>query len=137
VTINTRQIEAMRKLRALQGGAHTDSPQIVPTIVERVHVTPVSGASYLLKDDSQWTWEDLRDYVMGQMEQYHGPQIRNALKEASIFKGFMSRHGEKAVAIARFAFENQRGMWQRAPISVNRFCKASDAYFSDLIAERL
>lgn len=111
--------------------------QTAPVVVERVHVTPVAGASYLLKDDAQWTWEDLRDYVMGQIEEFHGPQIRNAMKEASIFRSFHSRHGSKSVAIARFAFEQQRGMWQRAPIAVNRFCKGSDPFFADVIAERL
>jgi hypothetical protein len=136
VTINTRQYEAIQKIRALQG-AHATTPETVPAIVERVHVTPVAGASYLLKADSLWTWEDLRDYVMGQIEQFHGPQVRNALKEASTFKGFKNRHGDKAAAIARFAFENQRGMWQRAPIAVNRFCRASDPYFADVISERL
>lgn len=106
-------------------------------VAEKVHVTPVSGAAYLLKEDAQWTWEDLRDYVMGQIEQFHGPQIRNSMKESSIFKSFHSRHGAKSVGIARFAFEQQRGMWQRAPIAVNRFCKASDVYFADVIAARL
>jgi hypothetical protein len=130
----TRQqrLEALRRLQST-----TRVVETVPVVTEKVHVTPVSGASYLLKEDSQWTWEDLRDYVMGQIEQYHGPQLRNAMKEASVFKGFMNRHGSQAVAIARFAFEVQRGMWQRAPISVNRFCKGSDPYFADPIKERL
>lgn len=130
----TRQqrLDALRKLQGL-----TKVTETVPVITEKVHVTPVAGASYLLKEDSQWTWEDLRDYVMGQIEQYHGPQIRNAMKEASIFKGFLKRHGAKAPAIARFAFEQQRGMWQRAPISANRFCAGSDPYFADVILKRL
>jgi len=130
------RMEAMRKLQALQ-----QKPgrvvETAPVITEKVHVTSVASASYLMKDDAQWTWENLRDYVMGQIEQYHGPQLRNAVKEASIFKGFMKRHGTQAVAIARFAFEVQRGMWQRAPISVNRFCAGSDPYFADPIKARL
>jgi hypothetical protein len=130
----TRQqrLEALRKLKGM-----TRVVETVPVVTEKVHVTPVAGASYLLKEDSQWTWEDLRDYVMGQIETFHGPQLRNPVKEASIFKGFLKRHGAKAVGIARFAFEQQRGMWQRAPISVNRFCAGSDPYFADVIAERL
>ena len=111
--------------------------ETVQVVTERVHVTAVSGAAYLLKEDSQWSWEDLRDYVMGQIEEFHGPQLRNTMKESSVFKGFMARHGVKAVGIARFAFEQQRGMWQRAPISVNRFCKGSDPYFADPISARL
>jgi hypothetical protein len=123
-------------LKQLQEGA-AKVVETVPVVTEKVHVTAVAGAAYLLKEDSQWTWEDLRDYVMAQIEEFHGPQLRNAMKEASIFKGFLSRHGTKAVGIARFAFEQQRGMWQRSPISVNRFCKASDPYFASVIAERL
>lgn len=129
----TRQIEALRRLRELQ----SRPSEAVEAVRETVRVSPVAGASYLLKDDSQWTWEDLRDYVMGQIERYHGPQLRNPVKEAAIFKGFLTRHGDKAVAIARFAFEVQRGMWQRAPISANRFCKGSDPYFADVIKGRL
>lgn len=131
---HSQRLAAMRKLQQLQQARVTET---VPVVTERVRVTPVSGAAYLLKEDSQWTWEDLRDYVMGQIEQYHGPQVRHAVKEASIFKGFLKRHGDKAVAIARFAFEVQRGMWQRAPISVNRFCAGSDPYFADVISGRL
>lgn len=108
-----------------------------PTVQETVRVAPVAGAAYLMKVDAEWSWEDLRDYVMGQIVMYHGPQVRNAVKESAIFKGFTSRYGSQAVAIARFAFENQRGMWQRAPISVNRFTKGSDPYFADPIAKRL
>lgn len=128
------QQEAFRKLLTRQS---TQTETVVPVVTERVTVTAVAGASYLLKADAQWTWEDLRDYVMGQIEQYHGPQVRNTVKEASIFKSFLTRHGDQAVAIARFAFEVQRGMWQRAPISANRFCKGSDEYFSDVIKARL
>lgn len=130
---NIRQQEAFARLLALQG----QTARTEPVVTERVTVTAVAGAAYLLKQDSEWSWEDLRDYVTGQIEQYHGPQVRNAMKEASVFKSFLSRHGSQAVAIARFAFEVERGMWQRAPISVNRFCKASDVYFADVIKGRL
>lgn len=131
--ITQERLAAMRKLQQRQARV----TETVPVVTEKVHVTPVAGASYLLKEDSQWTWEDLRDYVMGQIEQFHGPQLRNPVKEASIFKGFLKRHGAKSVGIARFAFEVQRGMWQRAPISVNRFCAGSDPYFANPISERL
>lgn len=108
-----------------------------PTVQETVRVTPVAGAAYLMKDDALWTWEDLRDYVMGQIVAFHGPQLRNSVKEAGIFRSFMARYPGQAVGIARFAFEQQRGMWQRAPISVTRFCKGSDPYFADQIVRRL
>lgn len=135
--INSDTASRLEALRRFQNAQAKVTETTVPVIQEKVHVTPVSGAAYLLKADDKWTWEDLRDYVMSQIEQYHGPQLRNAVKEASIFKGFMNRHGAKAVAIARFAFEVQRGMWQRAPISVNRFCAGSDPYFAKPISERL
>lgn len=134
--MNTRQQEAFARLKAMQAAKKT-APVTAPVVQERVSVTPVAGAAYLAKPDAQWTWEDLRDYTMSQIESFHGPQVRNAMKEASIFKSFLSRHGEQAVAIARFAFEVQRGMWQRAPIAANRFCKASDVYFADVIKDRL
>lgn len=128
---NLSQAEAIERLRKLKG------IESVPTVTETVRVTSVAQAQYLLKPDSDWTASDLRDYVMSQIEEFHGPQLRNSVKELAIFKSFRQRYGDKAVAIARFAFEQQRGMWQRAPISVNRFCKASDPYFGDVIAERL
>lgn len=131
--MSNAQQEAFRRLLARQN----QTPETVPVVTERVTVTAVAGASYLLKADSEWSWENLRDYVMGQIETFHGPQVRNAMKEASVFKSFSARHGDKAVAIARHAFEVQRGMWQRAPIAVNRFCKASDPYFADVIKARL
>lgn len=107
-----------------------------PVVRETVRVTPVAGAAYLMKEDKDWTAEDLRDYAMGQIEAIHGPQVRNSVKETAIFRSFLGRH-EKAVAIVRFAFEVQRGMWQRAPISANRFCRGSDPFFADVIAARL
>jgi len=127
---------AIRRAAAGEKPETRTSPAI-PTVQETVRLTPVAGAAYLMKDDADWTWEDLRDYVMGQIVAHHGPQLRNPVKEAGIFKGFMARYGVQAVGIARFAFEQQRGMWQRAPISVTRFCKGSDPYFADVIAKRL
>lgn len=113
--------------------------QTIPLVAEEVTVTPVASAaaSYAMKAESSWGWSDLRDYVIREIESRHGPQVRDPKKEAGIFKGFMSRWPEQAVAIARSAFEVHDGMWRNAPISVNRFCKASDPYFSAVIAERL
>lgn len=108
-----------------------------PVVQERVHVQPVASAAYLLKQDGEWSAKDLQDYVMNQIERFHGPQLRNAMKEASIFKAFLGRHGEKAAAIARFVFEVERGLWHRAPVSPNHFCQKADWWFADKIAERL
>jgi hypothetical protein len=129
--------DAIRRAATGEKPVVTKAPE-TPVVQETVRLTPVPGAAYLMKDDAEWTWEDLRDYVMGQIVAYHGPQLRNTVKEAGIFRGFMARYGgPAAVAIARFAFEQQRGMWQRAPITVTRFCKGSDPYFADPIVRRL
>lgn len=112
----------------------------VPTVTEQVTVTPVAStaSSYVMKDDTVWGWSDLRDYVIREIEKRHGPQVRDPKKEASIFKSFMSRWGDQAPGIARAAFGPAHdGMWRNAPISVNRFCKASDEYFAAVLAARL
>jgi hypothetical protein len=127
---------AIRKAAAGERPETQTSPA-TPVVQETVRLTPVAGAAYLMKDDADWTWEDLRDYVMGQIVVFHGPQLRNSTKEAAIFRSFVARFEGKSVGIARFAFEQQRGMWQRAPITVTRFCKGSDPYFSDIIVKRL
>lgn len=128
--------DAIRKAAAGETPVVKTAPA-TPVVQETVRITPVAGAAYLMKPDGEWSWEDLRDYVMGQIVLFHGPQVRSSVKETGIFKGFMSRHGDKAVPIARFAFEQQRGMWQRAPVSVTRFCRGSDAYFADPITKRI
>lgn len=137
----TIDIEAMRAAAARNLNL-TARPQraqeAVPVVVERVSVTPVASAAYLVRADAQWSHEDFRDYVMGQIEKFHGPQVRNAVKETAIFKAFVGRWGiEQAAAIARYAFEVERGMWSRAPISASRFCAASDKYFAAVIAAKL
>lgn len=128
--------DAIRRAAAGEKPVAKTAPA-TPVVQESVRITPVAGAAYLMKADVDWTWEDLRDYAMGQIVMYHGPQVRNAVKESATFKSFMTRYGDKAVGIARFAFENQRGMWRRTPISVSRFAKGSDPYFGDVIANRL
>lgn len=96
------------------------------------------AVAHTMKPDAEWEWRDLRDYVMREMESVHGPQVRDSLKEKSIFSSFIKRHGAvDAVAVARYAFGFSKGMWANAPISVNRFCKASDPFFADPIKQRL
>lgn len=111
----------------------------VPAVTETVRVvqTPSQAGAYIMKADAEWGWQDLRDYVIREIEKRHGPQVRDAKKEMAIFKGFMSRWPEQSVAIARSAFNVHDGMWKSAPISVNRFCKASDEYFAAVLAARL
>lgn len=107
--------------------------------VQTITQTPARGSSktHLTASESEWDWQQLRDYVINQIEAIHGPQPRNPVKEKSIFSSFLKRWGAQAPAIARAAFEVHQGFWHSAPISVNRFCKASDLYFSTVIAERL
>lgn len=94
-------------------------------------------AGFVGKPDEFWSWSDLRDYVVREIQSRFGPFPRNPKTEASIFKSFLGRHEGHAPAIARFAFESHDGYWCGAPISVNRFCKASDAYFAAVILASL
>lgn len=110
-----------------------------PVVVETVTVTPKASiaAGYLTKPDSEWEWDDLRDYVIHEIETRHGVQPRDQRKESGIFKSFLSRYGDKAVPVTRAAFEVFDGVWRSAPITVNRFCKASDPFFGDVLLKRL
>ena len=110
--------------------------ETVPPMTEQARAIPVSGAAHIGKETSQWGWSDLRDYIMGEIEKRHGVQVRDPKKEASIIKSFMARWGtEQAVRIARTAFDVHDGQWRGAPISITRFCKASDEWFGSVIAE--
>lgn len=112
----------------------------VPTVTETVttRLLPTTErTTHLAVTEDSWGWEELRDYVVSQIEKYHGPFPRNMKTEHSIFKSFASRWEGKAAPIARFAFEQCDGMWRNAPITVNRFCRASDVYFAQVIADRL
>lgn len=93
--------------------------------------------TYVGRTDEQWDWQALRDYVVREIEARFGPAPRDARKEAGIFKSFLARWGSAAPAIARFAFESHDGYWRGAPISVNRFCLASDEYFAAVIRASL
>jgi len=100
--------------------------------------TGTAEAAYLLKPATQWTWQDLRDYVVTEAEKRFGPQARDPKKEAGIFKGFIQRHGtEDAVMVAMAAYEVYEGVWRSAPVTVNRFCRNSDPFFADVILARL
>lgn len=113
--------------------------QTAPVVTETVTTTlaPSAKSTHVLKSESEWGWEELRDYVVSSIEKRHGAFPRNFKTEASIFKSFIVRWGAQAPAIARFAFEFSDGMWHNAPISVNRFCKNSDPYFAQPISQRL
>ncbi len=98
-------------------------------------VVPSAGRSDLVGEE--WTWSQLRDYVVAQIEERTGPFPRRPEAEIGIFKGFINRWGDRAAPIARAAFEVHGGYWRSAPISVNRFCANSDPYFAQVIADKL
>lgn len=129
----------MRNIDPLAGQVSTVVvKQTVAPVVERVSVTPIPSSTHLLRGESQWDWSQLRDYVVAEIVRRHGPQPRNPKTEASIFKSFLNRWPDgQAVRIAKAAFEIHDGMWGKAPISVNRFCKASDEFFASPILARL
>ena len=129
----------MRNIDPLAGQASTVIVnQTLSSVVERVTVTPISSSRHLLREEAQWSWEELRDYVFTEITKRHGRQPRNAKTEASIFKSFLNRWPEgQAVRIAKAAFEIHDGMWGNAPISVNRFCVKSDPFFATPILAAL
>jgi hypothetical protein len=96
------------------------------------------AATDLLDAPMDWSWEQLRDYVMRSIAERHGPQPRHeAAKVNSIFKSFAARWGNQAGPIARFVFEQQDGFWRSAPVGIERFTKGNDGYFAGPISERL
>ena len=109
------------------------------TLSESVSVSALPSASraFLAKDTTDWSWADLRDYVVHEIEARFGCFPRDAKKEYGIFNRFAKEHGQAAGAIARYAFEQCDGFWANAPISVQRFCKGSDVYFALPILDRL
>lgn len=84
-----------------------------------------------------WGPEQVRDYVIEQIEQRFGPTPRDPRKEKSVFSSFCQRYEGDASRIAIAAFDICDGWWNNAPISINRFCKGSDPYFGDVIRDRL
>jgi hypothetical protein len=104
------------------------------TITEHVEIRPVG---YRFKPDNQWGWEELRDYVVGQVESRFGPFPRDFPKEVSIMKSFTERFGPDAPRIARAAYEVYKGMWGGAPIRISRFSRASDEWFARVILAEL
>lgn len=110
-----------------------------PAVVETVTVTPLpsQSRSHLLKARAQWGWQEVRDYVVTEIEARFGAFPRDAKKEYGIFSRFAKQYGERAGDIAAYAFETCDGWWLNAPVSVTRFCKGSDPYFGDRILQRL
>lgn len=109
------------------------------TVVDTARVTLQANDrhSYQGKPDAQWDWQALQDYVVDQIESFHGVFPRESGKEYGIFNGFLNRWGAEAPAIARYAFEVQQGYWVNAPIAIARFTKSNDPFFAQPIIEKL
>jgi hypothetical protein len=116
----------------------TISETAAPVVRERVTVhTAAPGRTYLMRAPKDWSWEDLRDYVVTQILKIHGPFPRNERKEYGIFKNFAARYGVDAGPIAQYAYERLDGIWMGSPTRVERFTKGCDQYFADEILKRL
>ena len=89
------------------------------------------------KPDNEWTWQDLRDYVVHKIAERHGPFELKPLVLTGIFKRYFFQYGVDGIAIARHAFEVLDGKWANEPITVQRFCKANDPYFTRPIYSRI
>lgn len=99
--------------------------------------TVSQSRTHILTQEADWTWEQMRDFVVTEIETRFGPFPRNPIKEKAIFNAFIGRWNGQSVAIAKAAFDVFDGWWQSAPVSINRFCKNSDPFFAAPIADRL
>jgi hypothetical protein len=102
-----------------------------------VSVAPPSRSRLHLVSSSTWGWEELRDYVVERIENRWGPQRRDPVREASIFKSFVGRWGADAEVISRYVFEVADGFWMGSPVTINRWTKGSDPYFATVIIQKL
>jgi hypothetical protein len=91
---------------------------------------------YLFRDSSEWTWEDLRDYVVDSITEVAGPVDFDPKKANAVFRSFHGRH-ENAVAIARYVFDILHGLWYSTPVGINNFYKGQDPYFAEPITKLL
>lgn len=111
--------------------------QTTPTITQNVTVSHVPSRTDLLADVGEWGWSELRDYVAAEIITRFGPFPRDARKEYGIFSRYFGAYGQSGIEVAKYAFEICDGWWANAPVSVNRFCKASDPFFTEPIIARL
>lgn len=110
-----------------------------PGVTETLTVTPALSESrtHLLKPAEQWGWAEVRDYVVASYEERFGAFPRDQRKEYGIFTRFCKEYGSMAGPIAQYAFETCDGWWMNATVTVTRFCKGSDPYFSQPILQRI
>lgn len=114
----------------------TPSATIRPAAAPQTRVA--MAATDLADDPMNWSWEQLRDYVMRSTLERHGPQPRREQHTVNrIFQSFAARWGNQAGPIACFAFEQQDGFWNSSPVTITRFVKGNDGFFAGPISERL
>jgi len=111
------------------------SVSITQASVEVIRSVSSSSANHLIGSGEQW--QQVRDYVVESIQARWGMSPRNLVKESAIFKGFCQRWGDKAMPIARAAVELHNCQWKSTPLSVQRFCKNSDPYFSEVISSNI
>lgn len=123
----------------VQPGPDTSMAVTTPAATIELSVTqvPSQARGYLSRPYTEWDWQDLRDYVVHEVEVRRGLFPRSGKKEYGIFSRFLSTYGDLSGLIAKYAFEVCDGTWRGAPISVNRFCKASDEFFAIPILEAI
>ena len=119
----------------------TEVPSITDTIeVEINHAPPRARReerrSYFDVPDEEWTWENLRDYVVHEIEQRFG-MFPRGYAEIGIFKRFVATWGAQSAAIARYVFEIENGWWLNRPVTITRFCIKSDKFFARPISQKL
>ena len=139
----------MRNIQTPTDRARQSGQVAITTIVPRVRETltvspkePSTGpletrTTFAGKRPEEWTADDVQAYVVSQIESRFGPFPKDPVRMASTFRAFCSRYGQNAGRIAAAAFEVYEGKWKGARIGWQRFCKASDQYFSQEILERL
>lgn len=100
-------------------------------------IAPPSASRLHLVSSRAWDWEALRDYIIERLEHRWGPQHRDPIKEAAIFRSFVKRWGAQSEAISRYVFEVADGIWMGTAVSINRWAKGSDPYFAAVINQKL
>jgi hypothetical protein len=73
---------------------------------------------------------DVLAYVTASLSSRWGAQLPGPDPEKVIGE-FCERFGpDKAMIIARAAFEDHGGLWQGAPVTIRRFTEAHDGFFA-------
>lgn len=73
---------------------------------------------------------DVLEYVTRSLRERWGHQLPGPDPQETV-RGFCERFGaDKAMIVARAVFEDHRGLWQGAPVTIRRFTAAHDEFFA-------